>query len=115
MREGRKFGIGLIVVSQRPRGLDPTVLSQLGNLAILRIVHPEDQQYVAKHCEPITQDVVEELPGLNIGEAILLGEWVSVPTIVKIDLVKEKVSGGDIDAVALWGRVCPTRTGSLDM
>lgn len=115
VREGRKFGIGLIVVSQRPRGLDPTVLSQLGNLAILRIVHPEDQQYVAKHCEPITQDVIEELPGLNIGEAILLGEWVSVPTIVKIDLVKEKVCGGDIDAVAQWSSMYLTRTGSPDM
>jgi DNA helicase HerA-like ATPase len=104
VREGRKFGIGLIVVSQRPRGLDPTILSQLGNLAVLRIVHPEDQQYVARHCEPITQDLVEELPGLNIGEAILLGEWVTVPTIAKIDLVKEKISGGDIDAVTYWDR-----------
>ncbi|MEM1677729.1 MAG: ATP-binding protein [Ignisphaera sp.] len=115
VREGRKFGIGLVIVSQRPRGLDPTILSQLGNLAILRIVHPEDQQYVAKHCEPITQDIVEELPGLNIGEAILLGEWVSVPTIVKIDLVKEKLSGGDIDAVSHWSKIYSTRTGNLDM
>ncbi|ADM27804.1 protein of unknown function DUF87 [Ignisphaera aggregans DSM 17230] len=101
-REGRKFGIGLVVVSQRPRGLDPTILSQLGNLAILRIVHPEDQAYVAKYCEPITQDLLDELPGLNIGEAILLGEWVSIPTITKIDLVEEKVSGFDIDAVSIW-------------
>ncbi len=115
VREGRKFGIGLIVVSQRPRGLDPTILSQLGNLAILRIVHPEDQQYVAKHCEPITQDIVEELPGLNIGEAILLGEWVSVPTIAKIDLVKEKLSGGDMDAAFYWSKTFSARTENLGM
>ncbi|MCS7111559.1 MAG: ATP-binding protein [Ignisphaera sp.] len=115
VREGRKFGVGLIIVSQRPRGLDPTVLSQLGNLAVLRIVHPEDQQYVARHCEPITQDIVEELPGLNTGEAMLLGEWVSVPTIVKIDLVKEKLSGGDVDAVAHWNRLYSARTESLGM
>jgi DNA helicase HerA-like ATPase len=102
VREGRKFGLGIIVVSQRPRGLDPTILSQLGNLAILRIVHPEDQVYVAKYCEPVMQDVMEELPGLNIGEAILLGEWVAVPAAVKVDLVREKVSGADIDAVKIW-------------
>lgn len=114
VREGRKFGVGLIVVSQRPRGLDPTILSQLGNLAILRIVHPEDQQYVARYCEPVTQDIIEELPGLNTGEAILLGEWVSVPTVVKIDFVKEKLSGRDIDAVDHWGRLYSAKTESLD-
>ncbi|MEM0027338.1 MAG: ATP-binding protein [Ignisphaera sp.] len=103
-REGRKFGLGLVIVSQRPRGLDPTILSQLGNLAILRIVHPEDQAYIAKYCEPVMQDVMEELPGLNIGEAILLGEWVPIPAATRIDLVSEKVSGMDIDAVGIWSR-----------
>lgn len=101
-REGRKFGVGLVIVSQRPRGLDPNILSQLGNLAIFRIVHPEDQMYVAKYCEPIMQDIMEELPGLNIGEAILLGEWVSIPAAVKVDLVQEKVVGVDLDAVKAW-------------
>ena len=101
-REGRKFGVGLVIVSQRPRGLEPSILSQLGNLAILRIVHPEDQSHIARYCEPVFHDVVEELPGLNIGEAILLGEWVKVPTVAKIDLVEEKVSGFDVDAVSLW-------------
>ncbi|HDI02325.1 MAG TPA: ATP-binding protein [Ignisphaera sp.] len=104
-REGRKFGVGLIIVSQRPRGLDPNILSQMGNLAVLRIVHPEDQSYIAKHCEPITQDIIEELPGLNVGEAILLGEWVLVPTVAKIDLVVEKSLGMDINAVELWRKV----------
>ena len=101
-REGRKFGVGLVIVSQRPRGLDPNILSQMGNLAVLRIVHPEDQSYIAKHCEPVTQDIIEELPGLNVGEAVLLGDWVSVPTIAKIDHVTEKTIGIDIDAVAIW-------------
>jgi DNA helicase HerA-like ATPase len=101
-REGRKFGIGLAIVSQRPRGLDATVLSQLGNLAILRIVHPEDQNHIARYCEPVFQDIVDELPSLNIGEAILLGEWVKIPTVAKIDYVKEKTSGFDIDAVSIW-------------
>ena len=102
VREGRKFGVGLIIVSQRPRGLDPNILSQIGSLAVLRIVHPEDQMYIAKHCEPATQELMEQLPGLNVGEAILVGEWVRVPTVAKIDLVEEKVFGADIDAVSEW-------------
>lgn len=104
VREGRKFGVGLVIVSQRPRGLDATILSQLGNLAILRIVHPEDQNHIARHCEPVFHDVIEELPGLNIGEAILLGEWVRIPTLAKIDYVEEKIAGFDIDAVSVWSR-----------
>ncbi len=104
VREGRKFGVGLIIVSQRPRGLDPNILSQIGSLAVLRIVHPEDQTYIAKHCEPATQEIMEQLPGLNVGEAILVGEWVRVPTVAKIDLVEEKVFGADIDAVSEWHR-----------
>ncbi len=104
-REGRKFGVGLVIVSQRPRGLDPNILSQIGNLAVMRIVHPEDQNYIAKHCEPITQDIVEELPGLNVGEAILLGEWVKIPSVVKIDLVSEKSVGMDVDAVGEWSKL----------
>ncbi|MEM4502185.1 MAG: ATP-binding protein [Ignisphaera sp.] len=102
VREGRKFGVGLVVVSQRPRGLDSTILSQLGNLAILRIVHPEDQAYVARYCESVVHEVINELPGLNTGEAILLGEWVKTPTVAKIDYVGEKLSGFDIDAVSIW-------------
>ena len=103
-REGRKFGVGITIVSQRPRGLDPNILSQIGNLAVMRIVHPEDQAFIARHCEPITQDIIEELPGLNVGEAILLGEWVKAPSVVKIDLVAEKTVGMDMDAVSAWRR-----------
>jgi len=82
--------------------LNPSILSQIGNLAVLRIVHPEDQLYIAKHCEPATQDLVEQLPGLNVGEAIIAGDWIPVPSLVKIDRVEENVSGGDGDAVSVW-------------
>jgi DNA helicase HerA-like ATPase len=101
-REGRKFGVGLIVVSQRPRGLDPDVLSQMGSMAIMRIVQPEDQAHIARASENLTQEILDQLPGLNIGEAILLGHWVRMPAVVKIDHVVEKMAGTDIDAVQEW-------------
>jgi len=101
-REGRKFGVGLIVVSQRPRGLDPDVLSQMGSMAVMRIVQPEDQAHIARASETLTQEILEQLPGLNVGEAILLGHWVRMPAVVKVDHVVEKTSGVDIDAVSEW-------------
>jgi len=101
-REGRKFGVGLIVVSQRPRGLDPDVLSQMGSMAIMRIVQPEDQAHIARASENLTQEILEQLPGLNVGEAILLGHWVRMPAVVKIDHISEKTAGVDIDAVREW-------------
>ncbi len=101
-REGRKFGVGLVVVSQRPRGLDPDVLSQMGSMAVMRIVQPEDQAHIARASETLTQEILEQLPGLNMGEAILLGHWVRMPAVVKVDHVVEKTSGVDIDAVNEW-------------
>ena len=103
-REGRKFGVGLVIVSQRPRGLDPSILSQMGSLAVLRITHPEDQYYVSRHCESAARELIEELASLNVGEAVLLGEWVRMPTVAKLDLVPEKRVGVDLDAVGEWAR-----------
>ncbi|GBC72830.1 hypothetical protein HRbin04_00225 [archaeon HR04] len=101
-REGRKFGVSLIIVSQRPRRLDQDVLSQMGSLAILRLTNPEDQRYINEASEVLSKELLEYLPSLNVGEAILVGQWVNVPSIVKIEEVREKRVGGDISAVEEW-------------
>ncbi|MEM0030167.1 MAG: ATP-binding protein [Candidatus Nitrosocaldus sp.] len=101
-REGRKFGVSLIIVSQRPRRLDQDVLSQMGSLAILRLTNPEDQRYINEASEVVSKELLEYLPSLNVGEAILVGQWVNIPSIVKIDEVKEKRAGADIGAVEQW-------------
>ncbi len=101
-REGRKFGVSLIIVSQRPRRLDQDVLSQMGSLAILRLTNPEDQRYINEASEVVSKELLEYLPSLNVGEAILVGQWVNIPSIVKIDEVEEKRVGGDISAVDEW-------------
>lgn len=104
VREGRKFGVGVGIVSQRPRGLDPDIMSQIGSWAIMRIIQPEDQIFVSRVSEYMTQEIIDQLPSLNIGEAVLVGLWVRVPAIVKIDHVSEKISGVDIDPVSEWMR-----------
>jgi DNA helicase HerA-like ATPase len=103
-REGRKFGIGLAIVSQRPRNIDPNVLSQMGSLAIMKIVQDDDQQQIASTAESLSKDLLSQLSSLNIGDAILIGQWVNLPSIVHIDEVKSKKSGSDLDAVSEWNR-----------
>ncbi len=103
-REGRKFGIGLGVVSQRPRNIDPNVLSQMGSLAIMKIVQDDDQQQISSAAESLSKDLISQLSSLNIGDALFIGQWVNLPSIVHIDEVKAKRSGSDLDAVSEWNQ-----------
>ena len=101
-REGRKFGVGLCLVSQSPKSLDSESLSQLNNLIILRLVEPTDQAHVQKSSESLSEDLLKKLPSLNVGEAVILGQMTKVPTLVKIDEFKGKVVGGDLDILKIW-------------
>jgi DNA helicase HerA-like ATPase len=103
-REGRKFGVGLCIVSQSPKSLDPDALSQANNMIILRLVEPNDQRHVQSASESLSDDLVAQLPSLNIGEAIILGLMTKIPTLVKIDRFKGKIVGTDLDIVGEWRR-----------
>ncbi|MEE0936004.1 MAG: ATP-binding protein [Methanobrevibacter sp.] len=99
-REGRKFGLGLCLVSQSPKTVDHDALSQMNNMIILRLVEPEDQRHVQSASESLSQDLVNQLPSLNVGEAIVLGLMSKVPTLVKIDEFKGRRHGDDMDIVS---------------
>jgi len=101
-REGRKFGLGLVIVSQRPRGIDPNILSQMGSLAVMRMVQQDDQVQVSAASESLSRDLIDQLTSLNPGEAIFAGQWVNLPTFVKVHEVKERKIGGDQKAVEEW-------------
>lgn len=101
-REGRKFGVGLCLVSQRPGKLDADVLSQCNTQVIMKIVNPSDQEYIRQSVESVTEDIVRDLPGLGRGEAIISGSAIKLPVTVKIRERTTKVSGGDIDVVGEW-------------
>ena len=100
-REGRKFGLGLCLVSQSPKTVDHDALSQMNNMIILRLVEPEDQRHVQSASESLSGDLVKQLPSLNVGEAILTGLMTNVPTLVKIDEFKGRRHGGDLDIVSM--------------
>ncbi len=101
-REGRKFGVGLIIVSQRPRTLDPNVLSQMGSLAIMKLVQQEDQSQIESSSESINGKIIEQLPSLNPGEALLVGQWVNLPSFIRIDEILERTMGKDPEPVNEW-------------
>ncbi len=71
--EGRKFGIFLVLVTQRPYRVHQDTLSQCGSQVIMRLTNPEDQNAVRRASESISEDLLADLPGLNVGEAVVLG------------------------------------------
>ena len=104
-REGRKFGLGLCLVSQSPKTVDHDALSQMNNMIILRLVEPEDQRHVQSASESLSQDLVNQLPSLNVGEAVVLGLKSKVPTLVKIDEFKGRLHGDDMDIVSYFADI----------
>jgi DNA helicase HerA-like ATPase len=83
--EGRKYGMGLIFISQRPSRIDATVLSQANSYLIMRIVNPTDQKYIRDVVETMGEDEARALPNLGTGEALLSGLFTRIPVMVKVE------------------------------
>lgn len=91
-REGRKYGIGLMLVSQRPADVDSTVISQCGTWVVLRLTNSADQQHVARFLPDGLSGMVGALPILSQQEAIFVGEGAALPSRVRVrDLKKEQL------------------------
>ncbi len=101
-KEGRKYGVGLTVVSQRPHEVSETVLSQCGTFICLRITNPDDQEYVRKLVPEAERDLVNILAGMRRGEALVLGEAAPMPTRVQIDKPLPTPRSNDIDFYKHW-------------
>jgi DNA helicase HerA-like ATPase len=99
--EGRKFGIFLVVITQRPGKIDADVLSQCNSQIILRVTNPSDQNAILESSENITGYLMDDLPSLDTGEAIIVGEIVKMPAIVKIRNRETMAGGSDIDVITL--------------
>ena len=94
-REGRKFGVGLVIVSQRPKGIDVEILSQMTNKIILRMIEPTDKKYILGASDNLSEDMVKSISSFNDGEALIVGNIVKIPTVVKIDKFEGKLGGGN--------------------
>ena len=84
-KEGRKYGVSLVIISQRPSELSETVLSQCANFVAMRLTNPDDQMYVRRLLPDFLAVSVDMLPYLRTGEAVFVGEAVELPIRVRIE------------------------------
>jgi DNA helicase HerA-like ATPase len=108
--EGRKFGVCLVVVSQRPNRLDSTVLSQCVTNIVMKIKNPADLASIRESAENVTEDVVHELPKFERGEALVMGEAFPVSIRFKVRSDRKTRHGGkSVDFEDAWLKECTKR------
>ncbi len=97
--EGRKFGLGLLVVSQRPARVDKNVLSQCNTQIIMKVTNPNDLKAISKGLEGISSDVEEDIKRLSPGVAMIVSTYIERPILVDIRTRKSRHGGGSIPIV----------------
>lgn len=100
--EGRKFGVGVGLISQRPGRLDGDALSQCMTQFLLRIVNPLDQESVSRAVEGVGRDLLRELPALSKGQALMAGRAVNTPVLCRVRQRLTPHGAEDPDAPAAW-------------
>jgi len=101
-KEGRKYGVSIMVVSQRPTEVSETILSQCNNYVVLRLTNPLDQNYVRKLVPDTFASLTDVLPSLRQGEALIVGEAISMPLRVQIDFPNPEPNSSDIKFYEKW-------------
>jgi len=103
-KEGRKFGIGAMVVTQRPSEISETILAQVGTFIALRLTNSGDKSTVQSSAPNNMNSLIELLPSLRIGEAIIVGEAINIPSRVRINLVEPRPSSNDPNLSKEWSQ-----------
>lgn len=101
-KEGRKYGVGLMVVTQRPSDIDSAVLSQCGTMIALRVTNGADRAAVASVVPDDLGGLAEMLPALRTGEALILGDALQVPSRIRIRKARHKPVGEDPALPDAW-------------
>ncbi len=101
-KEGRKYGVGLALVTQRPSELDETVLSQCGTIIALRMNNAKDRSYIRGAIQDELQTMVDLLPSLRTGEGIVSGEGVKIPSRVQFYKLADAPKGSDPNVSEKW-------------
>ncbi|OPW99088.1 ATP-binding protein [Citrobacter sp. A316] len=101
-KEGRKYGVALMIVSQRPSDVSATILSQCNNIISLRLTNADDQATVRKLLPESLESLLEALPIMDVGEAMVVGDSVLLPSRIKIDPPTEKPLSATIDFWSRW-------------
>ena len=102
LAEGRKFGVGVALISQRPGKLDSDALSQCMTHVIMRIVNPVDQSSIAGSVESVGRDLLDELPSLTKGQAVIAGSSLNSPVLAQTRSRLTRHGGISINSAEVW-------------
>jgi hypothetical protein len=103
-KEGRKYGVGLVVISQRPAEVSRTVLSQCNNFVALRLTNAEDQSVIQRLLPDSLGGFTGLLPVLDTGEALVVGDASLLPSRIRIHEPTAKPNSGTVDFWDEWSR-----------
>ena len=101
-KEGRKFGIVMDLISQRPTELSETVLSQCSNFIIFKLNHPTDLEYIRKMVPNISSDVIEKQKSLQSGTCVAFGRMMKIPMIVKMEMPNPEPQSASASIYDKW-------------
>lgn len=101
-KEGRKYGVILGLISQRPSEMSETVLSQCSNFLIFKMQHPHDVSFIRQMVPFITDEIVEKMKGLQPGTCVTFGSAFKLPTIVKMEMPYPQPLSQNVDVSRLW-------------
>jgi len=110
-KEGRKYGVGLLVLTQRPTEIDSTVLSQCGTMIALRLTNSSDRMKVESTMPDELGSLTGMLPSLRTGEALVIGEAMPIPSRIQFYKAGRKLRGNDPNVAAAWRQQRPDGTG----
>ncbi|MCM3202905.1 ATP-binding protein [Paenibacillus illinoisensis] len=101
-KEGRKYGLGSMIVSQRPSEISETILAQCNNFVALRLTNPNDQNFVKRLLPDSIASISDVLPSLGKGQCLLVGDSVPIPALVQLNMPNPAPSSDDIPFVKEW-------------
>ena len=101
-KEGRKYGVVLGLISQRPVELSDTVISQCSNFMIFKMNHPVDVEYIKKMVPNISEEIVDKQKTLQSGTCLGFGGAFRIPLIIKMEMPDPKPWSGNCDVVSIW-------------
>jgi len=106
-KEGRKYGVSAMIVSQRPSELSETVLAQCNSFIAMRLSNPEDQDYVARVISDHFKGLIDMLPVLRPGEAFVIGDSVIMPMRTIVKMADPAPNSGNMDFFKVWSTESP--------
>lgn len=102
-KEGRKYGLSLMVVSQRPSEVSDTIFSQCNNFLALRLTNRVDQSYIKALLPDSSNGLIDLLPSLNQGEAFMVGDAVLMPSLVQLPKPNPEPKSASVNVYTEWG------------